>query len=81
MQILESSTGDQLGNIDIRSMNDENILAWLCSRGYLDGVSDEYEISLSYPFAEGEITVVCIETKEPVLTIVIDNTEILEKTL
>lgn len=72
--ILESATGETLGYVNIARMDDERILQWLCSTGsylsggpYLMGSPEDYEITRCYPFAEGELVVIDIETQVPVL--------------
>lgn len=65
--IIDSATGDTLGDVNIAGMEDEAILDWLCRKGFLAGSSDLYEITRSYPFAEGEIVVLDMETQKPVL--------------
>lgn len=65
--IIDSATGETLGNVNIVGMEDEAILNWLCRKGYLDGSPDLYEITRSYPFTEGEIVVLDMETQKPVL--------------
>jgi hypothetical protein len=65
--IIDSATGETLGNVNIAGMEDEAILDWLCRKGYLAGSPDEYEINRSYPFAIGEIVVLDMDTQKPVL--------------
>src|SRR5882724_961849 len=67
--IIESASGDTFGYVNIVGMDDERILEWLCSTGsylsggpYLMGSPDDYEITRCYPFAEGELVVIDIET-------------------
>lgn len=67
LYIIESSTGDKLGDVNITGMDDDAILDWLCRKGFLEGSPDLYEISRSFPFAEGEIVVVDMDTHAPVL--------------
>lgn len=67
LHIIDSPNGDILGNVNIAGMEEEEILDWLCRKGYLAGGPDLYEITRSYPFAEGEIVVLDIETQKPVL--------------
>lgn len=65
--IIDSATGETIGSVNIVHMDDEKILQWLCSHGYLVGSPDYYEIDRTFPFAEGDIVVVDIETHVPVL--------------
>lgn len=65
--IIDSATGETIGNVTIDGMEDEDILQWLCDKGYLMGSPEYYEISRSYPFAEGEIVVLDLDTQRPVL--------------
>jgi hypothetical protein len=65
--IIDSANGDTLGSVNISGMSDEHILKWLVDHGYLDGSPDDYEITRSYPLAEGEIVVLDIETQRPLL--------------
>jgi hypothetical protein len=65
--IIDSATGDTIGNVNIAGMDDEQILEWLHRNGYLMGSSDYYEISRGYPFSEGELVVIDLETNHPVL--------------
>jgi hypothetical protein len=65
--IIDSATGETVGDVNIVGMDDEAILAFLHRKGYLAGGPDYYEISRCFPFAEGEIVVVDIETNVPVL--------------
>jgi hypothetical protein len=65
--IIDSATGETIGFATITGMEDEDILAWLCSHGYLTGQADDFEITRSYPFAEGELVVIDLETNAPVL--------------
>lgn len=67
LDIIDSATGETIGSANITGMDDERILEWLCSHGYLMGSSDNYEITRGYAFAEGELVVVDIETQVPVL--------------
>jgi hypothetical protein len=67
LHIIESASGENLGDVNISGMSDEHILKWLCDHGYLDGSPDDYEISRCYPLAEGEIVVLDIETQRPLL--------------
>lgn len=67
MIIVESSSGDTLGGVIITGMEDEDILEWLCRKGYLAGSPDLYEITRSFPFAEGECVVLDMDTHAPVL--------------
>ena len=69
MHIIESATGDLLGHVNILGMDDEHILQWLCNQAYLSGSPDDYEITRSYPFAEGETIVVDAESRQPILMI------------
>ena len=73
MHIIESATGDTLGHVNIMGMDDEEILQWLCDRRFLDGSPDDYEITRSYPFAEGEIVVIEAESHQPILTVQIPS--------
>lgn len=65
--IIDSGTGDTLGNVNIAGMSDEHILKWLVDHGYLPGNPDDYEISRCYPLAEGEIVVIDMDTQRPLL--------------
>lgn len=65
--IIDSATGDTLGHVNICGMDDEAILRYLCNSGYLMGTPDYYMLSRTYPFAEGEIVVLDMETQKPVL--------------
>ena len=67
LHIIDSGTADNLGSVNIAGMDDEAILEWLCRKGYLAGHADLYEITRSFPFAEGEIVVLDMETQKPVL--------------
>lgn len=67
--IIDSATGETLGTGIIFGMDDEIILEWLCSHGYLTGGADNYEISRTYPFAEGKIVVLDFESQQPVLAL------------
>lgn len=67
LHIIESASGDHLGNVIITGMDDEAILSWLCRNGYLLGSPDLYEISRCFPFAEGETVVIDMDTRLPVL--------------
>lgn len=76
LHIIESASGDWLGDVTITGMSDEQILEWLCSHSYLDGPPDLYEIDRCFPFAEGEIVVVDMDTHVPVLKLELDDLEI-----
>lgn len=67
LHIIDSPNGDTLGDVNIAGMEDEAILEWLCRKGYLAGSADLYEITRSYPFCEGEVVVVDMDTQKPVL--------------
>ena len=67
LHIIDSSTGDTLGDVNIQGMDDEHILRWLVDHGYLSGPADAYDITRSYAFAEGETVVIDMETQLPVL--------------
>lgn len=67
--IIDSATGDHLGNVNIGGMEDEEILERLCRAGYLVGGPHHYEITRSYPFAEGKIVVLDLELQTPVLAL------------
>lgn len=67
MHIVDSATGATLGSVNIGAMDDETILQWLCDRGYLEGSPDLYVISRTFPFAEGEIVVLDMDTQRPLL--------------
>ena len=71
--ILDSATGETLGYVNIVSMDDEQILAWLVARGYLQGNADLYDITRSYPFAEGETVVIDMDTQTPVLKLELND--------
>ena len=71
MDIIDSASGDVLGYVNILGMDDEAILAYLCRTGYLDGSPDDYEMTRSYPFAEGELIVLDAECGTPVLAVTI----------
>lgn len=73
--IVESATGDTLGSVNIVGMEDETILQWLCDKGYLDGSPDLYDLTRSYPFAEGELVVLDMETQKPVLKLELPQME------
>ena len=65
--IIDSATGETLGNVNIAGMDDEQTLQWLVAHGYLAGPADAYEITRGYAFAEGETVVIDIEMQQPVL--------------
>lgn len=67
VNIIDSATGETIGSVNIVGMDDERILEWLCEQGYLAGSPDLYQIVRSYPFAEGEIVVLDMESQLPVL--------------
>jgi hypothetical protein len=67
LHIIESATGDTLGNVNISGMEEEDILAWLCAKGFLEGDESLYEITRTYPFAEGELLVLDLDSHSPVL--------------
>jgi hypothetical protein len=67
LNIIDSANGDVIGSITITGMDDEHILDWLILHSYLAGSADMYEITRSYPFAEGEIIVLDMDTQAPVL--------------
>lgn len=73
--IIDSATGETIGHVNIVGMDDEAILEYLCKAGYLIGSADYYEISRCYPFAEGEIVVLDMETKKPVLKLELPDEE------
>jgi hypothetical protein len=68
-EIIDSASGDMLGRVIIEGMEDEEILEVLCAKGYLTGAPENYEITRSYPFAEGEIVVLDLEDQTPVLAL------------
>jgi hypothetical protein len=68
-EIIDSASGDVLGRVIIASMEDEEILQILCDKGYLSGSPEYYEITRSYPFAEGDIVVLDLESQVPVLAL------------
>jgi len=65
--IIDSATGETLGSVNIVGMDDETILIWLCRKGYLEGAPHLYEITRGYPFAEGELIVIDMDTGHAVL--------------
>ena len=67
LHIIDSPNGDTLGSVNIAGMEDQEILEWLCRKGYLEGSADLYDITRTYPFCEGEIVVVDMESQKPVL--------------
>lgn len=67
--IIDSATGDTVGSVIIGLMDDEQILEWLCRHGYLMGAPEHYELSRTFPFADGQTVVLDMETRQPVLMI------------